>query len=710
LERSVSFLDRLRDLPIGTKLASSAICVMVAVLGVSVGAVSLQIWHHASDLGTKTLSEFAGSTVELLRVYDETARKASLKDIGLFRREFDGSFVLAEDPSAKGQTAPVLSNKGAQLNGNFRLVDDFTQASGAVATVFARQGDDFVRITTSVKKADGSRAVGTLLDRQHPAYASMLEGKPYNGRAVLFGKSFATYYEPIRQADRTVGILFTGTDLSEVLDSLAKVMQTRRPFETGAVYALDTSPGVRQGMLIGLADKPGDLQSVVEKDKYAAGFLKRLIQGTETGSFDASWTPYMKPGETAPNRVAFAKSSAWDWVVVSEAPVDQVMAGARSNLIMLWAASGLAVAALLGAVLWLAQRLVARPVRALTASLTRLADGDLSHAFEAQSEDELGRLTKDVESFRRKLLSTLSMVRANAENVASASSQIAMGNQDLSRRTEVQASALQQTAATMDELSSTVQNNADSAKQANQLAQGAVAVAAHGGDVVGKVVATMQGINESSQKIGEIISVIDGIAFQTNILALNAAVEAARAGEHGRGFAVVASEVRSLAQRSAGAAKEIKSLIEGSVEQVQQGAALAEQAGRTTGEIVVSSRRVSDIVAAIASASAEQSDGVRQVGEAVNQMDQATQQNAALVEESAAAAESLKVQALQLVQAVALFKLSDEGISATESTELPADDGRSGDGRYLKSTMDVAEPESEVTDVDVGVPASDSRH
>jgi methyl-accepting chemotaxis protein len=225
----------------------------------------------------------------------------------------------------------------------------------------------------------------------------------------------------------------------------------------------------------------------------------------------------------------------------------------------------------------------------------------------------------------------------------------------------------------MDELGSTVRQNADSAKQASQLAQGASAVASQGKEVVGKVVTTMQGINESSRRIGDIISVIDGIAFQTNLLALNAAVEAARAGEQGRGFAVVASEVRNLAQRSADAAKEIKTLIGQSVQQVEQGTLLVDEAGKTMGEIVSSIRRVTDIVAEISSANVEQSTGVQQVGEAVSQMDQATQQNAALVEESAAAAESLKAQAQQLVEAVSVFKLAYSGSAdAVQHSPPPA--------------------------------------
>jgi len=285
-----------------------------------------------------------------------------------------------------------------------------------------------------------------------------------------------------------------------------------------------------------------------------------------------------------------------------------------------------------------------------------VAEGDLSTVVHVRPGDSTSLMAR-LAAMQRSLSDTVSLVRSGSEGVATASSQIAQGNQDLSGRTEQQASALQQTSATMDELGATVRNNADNARQANQLALGASAVAVKGGEVVGKVVETMKGINHSSKKIADIISVIDGIAFQTNILALNAAVEAARAGEQGRGFAVVAAEVRSLAQRSAEAAKEIKTLISASVERVNRGTQLVGEAGKTMEEIVVAIRRVSDIVGEISSASAEQSSGVAQVGQAVTQMDHATQQNAALVEESAAAAESLRQQAQQLVQAVAVFKL-----------------------------------------------------
>jgi len=331
-----------------------------------------------------------------------------------------------------------------------------------------------------------------------------------------------------------------------------------------------------------------------------------------------------------------------------------------------------AIAVSLLAFSWSIARTLVRRVNDSQVVADRVRQGDFTVAVVDTAHDEFSPLLQSLSAMQDSLTDVVGTVRENAEGVATASAQIAQGNQDLSQRTEEQASALQQTAATMEELGTTVNSNADNAKQANQLAQSASSVAAQGGEVVGKVVSTMQGINDSSRKISDIIGVIDGIAFQTNILALNAAVEAARAGEQGRGFAVVASEVRSLAQRSAEAAKEIKTLISRSVEQVDQGTVLVDQAGKTMGEIVTSIKRVSDIVAEITSASVEQSSGVKQVGDAVGQMDQATQQNAALVEESAAAAESLKGQAQQLVQIVAVFKLSRPAAGATLSTRVPA--------------------------------------
>jgi len=302
-------------------------------------------------------------------------------------------------------------------------------------------------------------------------------------------------------------------------------------------------------------------------------------------------------------------------------------------------------------------RSITGPVGEAVAVARAVADGNLRIHVPVRGSNELGQLMQALESMRKHLSQVVGDVLRGSESVATASAEIAQGNNDLSARTEQQASALEQTAASMEELGATVKQNADSALQANQLALNASTVAQQGSQVVGQVVETMKGINDSSRKIADIINVIDGIAFQTNILALNAAVEAARAGEQGPGFAVVASEVRSLAGRSAEAAKEIKTLIHASVERVEQGTAQVDLAGSTMTEVVGAIKSVTDIMGEISAAGKEQSLGVSQVGEAVTQMDQATQQNAALVEEMAAAADSLRGQAGQLVQTVAIFKI-----------------------------------------------------
>jgi methyl-accepting chemotaxis protein len=325
-----------------------------------------------------------------------------------------------------------------------------------------------------------------------------------------------------------------------------------------------------------------------------------------------------------------------------------------SLVVMGVGAAGLALALWIA---WFLSSSIAGPLRMAVDMAERVAAGDLAVQTAPEGRDEPAQLLVALNQMAASLAQVVRDVRSNSDGIATGSSQIASGNADLSHRTEQQASSLQQTAASMEELGHTVRQNADNAREANTMAQGASAVAERGGVVVTQVVETMKAITDSSRRIADIIGTIDGIAFQTNILALNAAVEAARAGEQGRGFAVVAAEVRSLAQRSAEAAREIKTLISTSVERVEQGNAQAEQAGATMGDIVQAIQKVSHIIGEISTASAEQSAGVAQVGQAVTLMDQATQQNAALVEESAAAAESLQRQADLLVQSVSVFKL-----------------------------------------------------
>jgi len=343
-----------------------------------------------------------------------------------------------------------------------------------------------------------------------------------------------------------------------------------------------------------------------------------------------------------------------------------------ASTLRLMLALSAAILALAGLTAWSITASITTPVARALAIAETVAAGDLTSRIEVNTKDELGQLLAALKRMNDSLLSTVSTVRGGTELIASASSQVAAGSMDLSSRTEEQASALEETASSMEELTSTVRQNADNARQANTLAGVASTVAERGGAVVRQVVGTMDAINDASRRIADIIGVIDGIAFQTNILALNAAVEAARAGEQGRGFAVVASEVRSLAQRSAAAAKDIKLLIDDSTGKVGEGSRLVNEAGSTMHDIVDSIRRVADIMAEISAASGEQSAGIEQINGAVVQMDQVTQQNAALVEETSAAADAMRMQAAKLAEAVAVFKTGDAVVAVATAAPRAA--------------------------------------
>ncbi|HYD94556.1 MAG TPA: methyl-accepting chemotaxis protein [Noviherbaspirillum sp.] len=413
------------------------------------------------------------------------------------------------------------------------------------------------------------------------------------------------------------------------------------------------------------------LRDIFLKDSYepAVAFyniafneLVPAVQGGDASAVTAAVTKLNGAYET--HRKAIDKVVE---ISVKRAADDEAAAKSRiaSSSALLVTILALSVGAGVG-LAWMIMRSILGPLQEAVRVAKTVASGDLTNRIEAgHTENETGQLLVSLKEMNESLVRIVAQVRVGTNSIADASSQIAAGNLDLSSRTEQQAGSLAETASAMEELTGTVKQNADNANQANQLALTASSVAGKGGAVVGEVVQTMGSINDSAKKIVDIISVIDGIAFQTNILALNAAVEAARAGEQGRGFAVVASEVRSLAQRSAGAAKEIKALISDSVEKVQNGSKLVDQAGATMNEVVASVKRVADIIGEIAAASREQTVGIERVGGLLARMDQATQQNAALVEEAAAAAESMHQQTEGLTNMVSVFKLSPDAVTQT---------------------------------------------
>ena len=644
---------RQRPWGVGAKVAASVVVMVGILVGLLTAFIGYSLGRAIEDRANREVGEKTKLVVDLVRESDKDLRNRANGLAKAFQGSLPGTFSL-EDRTVDigGKPTPVLSLDAKMLNLDFALIDKFTLTTGAVATVFAKTGDDFVRVTTSLKNEQGARAVGTLLDRGHPGYKAALEGGSYVGLASLFGRQYMTRYDPIKDATgKIVGLTFVGLDFTDYLANLKATLRALKIGDTGYFYVLDARPGKTYGDFIVHPTAEGK-NLIDAKDANGREFIKDILT-MKDGVIRYPWLN-KELGETAPRDkvVAFSYLANWNWVIAGGTYVDEYTAEVR-QLRNLTGALGLAMTLLIAvAVFFVLRSMVSRPLAMASGAAQQLAHGDLTVQLQPRSGDEIGQLTQAMNQIGAGLMQVVRTVRQGSENVASASAEIAHGNQDLSMRTEQQASALQQTAASMGALAHTVEQNVRSAQNANQLAQSASDVAARGGEVVGQVVQTMKGINASSAQIAAIIGVID----ETNILALNAAVEAARAGEQGRGFAVVAAEVRSLASRSAEAAKEIKHLIDASVERVEHGTALVDQAGATMEEVVESIRRVTSLMGEISDASQAQNHGVSQVGHALAHMDQATQQNAALVEEMAAAAGSLKAQAQALVQTVAVFK------------------------------------------------------
>ncbi|MFJ3055862.1 Cache 3/Cache 2 fusion domain-containing protein [Herbaspirillum sp. NPDC087042] len=641
---------------VGAKLTAMMVALVGIVFVIALWLITTSASQMIEQRSVEQMSNDARSVANMVGMFDHSVNSQVDRFSTMFGNEFSGKFSLDEGRTVQigDRATPVLQNDGHDLNLDFSIPDRFTAETGVTATIFAKTGDDFVRISTSLKKENGERAIGTLLDRAHPGYAALKSDKSYSGLATLFGKQYITKYVPVKNgAGQIIAALYVGIDISPDVKALKDQIKALRIGETGNFYALNAREGKELGVLIAGAAREGKEEgaSLLElKDASGDTYIKTVLQQKQ-GTLQYTATDGRR------KIIAFTHYPAWNWVIAGEASVDEITQEVRA-MRKLYIGLGLLFLVVLAAILTvMVNRMVTRPLDAVCQAADRIAGGDLTTRLHVHSSDEIGRLMGAFNGISMGLSEVVSSVRAGTDEINTAASEIAAGNLNLSSRTEQQAGALEETASAMEELTSTVKQNAANAVQADTLSDSASDVASHGGEVVGQVVQTMEAINSSSQRIVDIISVIDGIAFQTNILALNAAVEAARAGEQGRGFAVVATEVRTLAQRSASAAREIKSLIDASVQTVAAGGHLVNKAGSTMSDVVDSVRRVSTVISEITTASREQSEGIDQINRAIAQMDESTQQNAALVEQAAAAAQSLQQQAEHLAAAVSRFRI-----------------------------------------------------
>jgi methyl-accepting chemotaxis protein len=642
------------------KPASPPVSLLAALmLFVGLGALSLGLTREAGqeldrEVG-RSLARQQTQVADMLSLFDHTLREQATQFLNLFLAapELSAGFSLNESRrvSVAGESTSALSNGASLMNNDATLPDQFTARTGAPVTLFARDGQDFVRVTTSLKKADGERAVGTKLNRNSRSYAQIMAGKPYTGIAKLFGTSYITRYQPIRNAaGETIGASFIGIDITEQLALLRDKIRAMTAGDSGYTMLVDAGEKQRGTVLAG---GPYEGQSLMDIETAQGEPAFTALFDTASGR-----TEYTLPDSESGDAITyFTAYPDWNWIIASTVFTDEIRAGIVATRNGAFIAALLLALALAGGLYYIQRRMIGKPLQSLVGMAQRLASGDLPHRVELRRQDEIGKLVTAMNGVGDGLTGLVQDVRQRTGHVENAAQDIAQGSQDLASRSDQAASSLQQTSASLEQITATVANTSQAADEAFKLVHEASDRASQGNSAAQSARQSMQDINASASKIGEIVSLIDSIAFQTNILALNALVEAARAGEHGRGFAVVAQEVRTLASRSADAARDIHGLVEQSTEHTRTGNEHVELAAQRMDEILSAITRVNTTIEEINTGAREQSEGIGQINTAVVELDNMTQQNASMVTQSARAAEAMRAQAKGLVELMARFKL-----------------------------------------------------
>ena len=676
---------RFNRLGIGAKL--NLVLVSALLLLFIIGTVILTFWLTRSQeqANVESLQRTNRMVLDMFDVYSNSLEQAVAQQERALSLLFAGDYALdaSRQVELAGKTTPLLTLNGAALNGNYERVDRYTAATGVVATVFARQGDDFVRVTTSLKKEDGSRAVGTPLGKVHPAHERLLKGESYTGKAKLFGRDYMTHYQPIKNtAGEVNAVLFTGLDFTEELKNLKSKILAMKIGETGYVYALDA--GKDKGVLTLHPALEG--KNILDaKDASGHAFIAEIIERKQ-GMIEYPWAN-ASLGETVPRDkiVAYNHFAKWDWVIASGSYQDEFtrqVAAIRVRTVL----GGLLLAVIAGMlVFYSSKRWISRPLRKVIDSMDRIAQGDLTVKVQPESGDEIGQLLAATGDMAEHLRTAIDEIRRAADNLESSAARLAGASEQVATGSESQSEAAEAMAASVEEMTVSIQQVADHSHQAglistaagNTASEGAVVIEhaasemANIADSVKQATLTVQDLGRQSEAISTIVNTIKDIADQTNLLALNAAIEAARAGEQGRGFAVVADEVRKLAERTAKSTQEISSMINGiqagtreavnrmetGVGQVEEGVNLAHRAGESIARIKAEASQVANSVEGIAIALREQSSASSHIAGNVSHIVSQAETNHAKSRETARSAGDLQSLAHALKESVARFRV-----------------------------------------------------
>jgi methyl-accepting chemotaxis protein len=631
-------------LMLGSKLIivqATAIIVVLLILALVSGQL---IKNRFTQQSIEEMTELNKRIIEMIDVYNLKLKEHAVS--------------LAKVLINYGNTG----KKGQYISQND--IDRFTEITGAVATLFIRQGDDFIREHTSLRKQDGSRAVGTLLDRNHPGYKKVLAGESYTGTAVLFGRNYMTHYEPIRNADRVTGIYFIGLDFTEGIKNLKNKIRLVKIAKSGYVFVLEGNKSSEKGKaVVHPLDKLENTDITSLKDDEGNEFIKTILRDMN-GIIKYQWTDEIG---TESKYAVFNYYDDWNWIISSSAMERELISEGMVLRNYIFAGFFFCSIVILIVLYWAVRKIITIRFNKLNGIIKDISEGegDLTVRLDSTGFDEIGIVSETFNRFLDDLEKIIGQIMHAAQNLAQEVEDINQGNQNLSQRTTEQSSSLEEIASTLEEALASLSMNVDNAQKAKAITSEGELRAIDGNNIAGNAVSAINEINSSSKKIMDMLTIIREITFQTNLLALNAAVEAARAGEQGRGFAVVAGEVRNLAQRSGSAAKEIEQIIKDSISKIEKGTSMVTKTGEVLMEISETAKITAAMIAEMSVASVEQRQGMAQINDAVTALDSVTQQNAALVEQTASAAEEISSRAKDLLKMLHRFKIREQNVNST---------------------------------------------